>query len=185
MKEKVLLICLIALSVTLISCNNDKKYSNLIIGKYYSILYIDDIELDDVIPISMTIKSYEEFLTNNTTINQGSLKLSIYNEFGRNIIVEYQVGPHEAKWNIKNGNLYYNYSSPDFKLKFLSSTAKNYYEREIVTHLRDFIENDLVYIMEQYTIEEGHLPNKIIELNETRLITEDSYGEQTIQQRIK
>lgn len=184
MKRNILASIIIVGSLILTSCNQDSKYNELIIGKYYSVEYTEDIEWDDEIPISMTFEEYEEFFPNKTSISEGTLKFSIYNENGNNILIEYQYGPDTNKWNIKDGKLYYDYGIPDFKLNFKSTNAKSYSEREVVKYFREFIENDFIDIMKQYMVEEGDKPSKIIELNENRLVTEDSDGEQTIQKRI-
>lgn len=170
--------------ILLISCNQDSKYQELIIGKYYSTEYTEDLGWDEI-PISMTFESYEEFFEDKTVIEEGNIKFSIYNENGSNIIIEYKFGPVTSKWDIKDSKLFYDFGIPDFRLKFVSTNAESYDEKEIVKYFREFIENDFIDIINQSAIEEGDKPNKIIELNEKRLVTEDSDGEQTIQKRIE
>ncbi|MCA1920258.1 MAG: hypothetical protein LDL38_12715 [Flavobacterium piscis] len=185
MKRKTLALFIIVGSLMLTSCNQDSKYNELIVGKYYSTEYTQDIEWDDEIPISMTFEEYEEFFPNKTSISEGTMKFSIYNENGNNILIEYQYGPDTSKWNIKDGKLYYDYGIPDFKLRFKSTNAVSYTEKQVVSNFRDFVENDLTDAMKQYLVESGDKPVKIIELNENRLVTKDSDGEETIQKRIK
>lgn len=184
MKRKILALIIIVGCLIFTNCNQDSKYNELIIGKFYSVEYVEDIEWDDEIPISMTWEGYEEFFPNKTSVEDGTVKFSIYNETGYNIIIEYQYGPDTSKWEIKDGKLYYDFGIPDFKLNFKSTNAKGYSEREVVKYFREFIENDFIDIMKQYLVEEGDKPSKIIELNKNRLVTEDSDGEQTIQKRI-
>jgi len=184
MKRKTLALFIIVGSLMLTSCNQGSKYNELIIGKYYSVEYTEDIEWDDEIPISMTWEGYEEFFPNKTSVEEGTVKFSIYNENGNNIIIEYQFGPDTSKWDIKDGKLYYDFGIPDFKLDFKTTNAKGYSEKEVVKYFREFIENDFIDIIKQYLVEEGDKPSKIIELNENRLVTEDTDGEQTIQKRI-
>ncbi len=185
MRRKISLLITILGCLLFTSCNQDSKYSELIIGKFYSVKYTDDIEWDDQIPISLTCEGYEEFFPNKTSVEEYSVKFSIYNENGNNIIVEYKYGPDTVKWDIKDGHLYYDFGIPDFKLNFKSTNAASYEENQVVSNFRDIVENDFEDIMKQLFIEEEDKPYKIIELNETRLVTVDSYGEETIQKRIK
>jgi hypothetical protein len=172
--------CLILLT----NCNQDSKYNELIIGKFYSVDYTEDIEWDEEIPISMTWEGLEEFFQDKTSIEEGKIKFSIYNENGNNIIIEYKYGPARLNWEIKDGKLYYDFGIPDIQLEYQSTNAKSYSEKEVVKYFREFIENDFTDIMKQFVVEEGGKPRKIIELNERRLVTEDNEGEQTIQKRI-
>lgn len=185
MKRKTLALFIIVGSLILTSCNQDSKYNELIIGKYYSTEYTQDIEWDDEIPVSMTWEGYEEFFPNKTSVEEGTVKFSVYNENGNNIIIEYQFGPDTSKWDIKDGKLYYDFGIPDFKLNFKSTNAVSYTEKQVVSNFRDIIENDFIDMIKQHLVEIGDNPSKIIELNENRLVTKDSDGEETIQKRIK
>ena len=42
----------------------------MIIGKYYYIEYIEDLDIDEDIPVSMTIESEEEFFQNLKTFDR-------------------------------------------------------------------------------------------------------------------
>ena len=185
MKSETLALFIIVGSLMLTSCNQDSEYNELIIGKYYSTEYVDDIEWDDEIPISMTWESYEEFFPNKTSVAKETIKFSIYNEYGSDIIIEYQIGPYTEKWGIRNGYLcYYDFDITSFQLDFKSTNAEGYTEKEVVKYFREFVENDGIDIIKQVLIEEDGDLIKIIELNKNRLVTEDSDGEQTIQKRI-
>lgn len=169
----------------LISCNNDSKYNELIVGQYYSIEYIEDLEWDEELPISLTIETYEEFFSDQTSVEEGTCKFSIYNENGNNIIIEYSIDPVVTHWKIEDSNLYYDYGVPEFPMKFKYSNASSHYEKETVKFFREFIENDFAVIWKQTIIRTENEPKKIIELNKDRLITEDIDGEIITQKKIK
>jgi len=185
MKNPLLITIMFFCISLLMSCDNtDSKYSKMIIGKYYSIEYIEDLDIDEDIPVSMTIESEEEFFQNGNSIEQGTLKFSIFNSEGSDIIIVYDLKPSTSKWEIKNSMLSYTFDNVDIPLEFKYTNASNYSEKEAVKYFREFIENDLTDMLKQFLIEEGEKPCKIIELNEKRLVTEDNDGEQTIQKRI-
>lgn len=167
--------------IALTSCNQDAKYEELIIGKYYSIEHIEDIDIDDEVPIALTWEAFEEFFPDNTVIEYGVVKFNIYNEYGNNIIVDYSYGPDTSKWEIKNSELFYDSDISTFEFRFKSTNA---YENEIVGYLNDYVETEFTTILKQYHVETSNMPHKIIELNDKQLITEFD-GEESVAKRIK
>ena len=180
-----LLVLPILSSILLLSACGSSDYDDKIIGKYYSIDYTADIGWDEELPVAMTIESYEEFLPDNLSIEEGVLKFSILNEKGKNIHLSYNYGPDTLEWKIKDRKIYHvDPGLPDFKLTYKSTNASRDAERTLVSNYRSFIENDFVDIMKQEFLQHGIRPDTIIQLNAKYLVTEDKDGERTICKRI-
>ena len=180
MKKTIYLLATIV-SLLFCSCNNDEELSKLIIGKYYYTEYVEDIDWDEEVPIAVTSDVYEEFHRNNTVVESGNISFLFYSESGKNIKVEYSY-TLRGKWKIKNSFLYYDYMDiGNFRLNFEKSNANSYIEREEVNYVREFVENDFLYIMKETLLD---CTTKIIKINDSNLVTEYD-NERFIQKRIQ
>ncbi|MBA7532316.1 hypothetical protein ES705_24542 [subsurface metagenome] len=188
MKRNTLLLVLFIGTFLFTNCNRDEKYTELIIGKYYRIEYVEDIEWDADVSVSMACESFEEFFPNKISIEEGIFKFSTYNETSNNrIVIEYTSGPDTSRWGILNSYLWSNLfvNITEYQFNFKSSNARTYSDKEVVKYLREIIETNMVDAMKQILFEEqGIRQNKIIELNENCLITRDYDGELIIRKRI-
>lgn len=177
---------LITILFFIYSCQNtDSQYKKKIVGKYYTIDY-EEFK-DEFIPFSVTSKFYEEFLATGYSKQYETLKISILIPEGNNVIIQYELQPILLRWDIKDGLLYYNYdvNNVNIELQFKHSTAKNYIEKAVVSKFREFIENNIVDVIEQDMFKEDGKPVEIVELTTNRLVTKDSEGQETIQKRIE
>lgn len=184
MKTKQIIMLFLSGNILLTGCGSS-DYEDKIIGKYYSIDYTPDIDWDEEMPVAMTNESYEEFLPDNLSIEEGLLKFSILNEKGKNIHLTYNYGPDTVEWKIKDRKIYYvDPGLPDFKLTYKNTNASRDAERTLVSNYRSFIENDFVDITKQDFLQHGIEPDTIIQLNNKYLVTAAKDGQRTVSKRI-
>ncbi len=168
-------LCSMVIAVSLLSfkCSNgDEKLKEDIIGTFY---YSFNEEDEDIMA---TVEGRETFDADGQVRDEWVMALSTFDEDMGKITMKYHLSL-TGKYDIKESYLIYDYDINDLKIVPVNSNAAN--GREYVEAFNSIMRDHMIpgikqELMENYKVE-------IVELNDSRLITKDKDGEETVYKR--